>query len=365
MPWAPVDDNGTRLYYEDTGAPPDSSDYTTLVLVHGGVFNGSTFRPMFKHAEEHNMRLVAVNNRDYRGSTPLSPSDLDALRSVELDEQRSMIHARGMELAAFLVWFIQQENIPPRSQNLEATRAGGLAFLGWSWGNTMTMSFLAQAERMDEEARRTLHSFMTAFIMFDSARHGLGVPPAMLAGLRAPARGQDETVDRDNDFEHRLSGYYAHPPALLDQFASVALDDLRDGLLHCPIADPSSPDYVPSTARMTTQRFGDVTDPNVTKRAHPLFHAVDPRLYQENVQAALWNSTTWPHLRVTLVWCDMSLPETVLSACYLAKQINEEWPQGARKVDVLRFNGANHFPHWDKPRRTIELLSRIVSPRAP
>jgi len=74
--------------------------------------------------------------------------------------------------------------------------------------------------------------------------------------------------------------------------------------------------------RMTHQEFADVTDPDVVKRAHPLYHAVNSVLYEENVQGALWDATTWPHLKVTLGWCDMSPLETVLSAWYLANQVS-------------------------------------------
>lgn len=40
MEWqfAPVDDNGTRLAYLDSGAPP-TADYTTIVIVHGHTFH--------------------------------------------------------------------------------------------------------------------------------------------------------------------------------------------------------------------------------------------------------------------------------------------------------------------------------------
>ena len=39
MPTAPVDSDGSVLYYEDTGAPDGSKDYTTLVLIHGTCFH--------------------------------------------------------------------------------------------------------------------------------------------------------------------------------------------------------------------------------------------------------------------------------------------------------------------------------------
>ena len=38
MPRAAVNGDGVVLDYEDTGPPPDSADYTTIVMVHGLVF---------------------------------------------------------------------------------------------------------------------------------------------------------------------------------------------------------------------------------------------------------------------------------------------------------------------------------------
>ncbi|KZT65133.1 hypothetical protein DAEQUDRAFT_697601 [Daedalea quercina L-15889] len=342
MPLAPVDNSDTQLYYEDTGAPPGSSDYRTLIIVHGGGFNGSTFRPMFVHATDHNMRIVAVNMRDYRGSTPFSSSDLEQLGSMELDKQRSMIQARGSEIAAFLLWFVRKEDVPHRLHKPDDGRSGGVALLAWSWGNSMTMSFLAQAKSLPEEDRRLLGDNLTAFIIYDSSRYGLGVPPALFEGVRRPELRSGSSMDQKQVHLHWLSGYFSHSSSPLDSLCSATLDELRAGLAQSPILDPPV-DYQPTAVRMTPQELEEVTDPAVNTRAHPLFHAVDPGIYRNNMQAALWDSTTWPHLKVTLVWCDMSPPETIISAWYITQQIKEEWPKDARKVDVLRFEGANHF----------------------
>lgn len=35
MPTLPVDENGTVLYFEDTGPLQDQLNYTTIVLIHG------------------------------------------------------------------------------------------------------------------------------------------------------------------------------------------------------------------------------------------------------------------------------------------------------------------------------------------
>lgn len=43
MPLITVDDEGHRLFYEDTGSPSsdESITYTTLIVIHGTAFHGS------------------------------------------------------------------------------------------------------------------------------------------------------------------------------------------------------------------------------------------------------------------------------------------------------------------------------------
>jgi len=42
MPTVTIDEHGNELFYEDTGAPQNSSNapYTTLIIVHGTAFHG-------------------------------------------------------------------------------------------------------------------------------------------------------------------------------------------------------------------------------------------------------------------------------------------------------------------------------------
>ena len=39
MPTATVDEQGTYIYYEDTGIPEDAVNYTTVMLLHGITIN--------------------------------------------------------------------------------------------------------------------------------------------------------------------------------------------------------------------------------------------------------------------------------------------------------------------------------------
>ncbi|KAI0713888.1 hypothetical protein C8Q76DRAFT_732741 [Earliella scabrosa] len=52
----------------DSGAPTGSTDYTTLVLVHGLMWHGANFEKLLPYAKQNNARIIAVNRRDYPGS---------------------------------------------------------------------------------------------------------------------------------------------------------------------------------------------------------------------------------------------------------------------------------------------------------
>lgn len=43
MPTAQIDSNGTQIYYEDSGAPPSQTPYTTVVIINGGYINIGKF----------------------------------------------------------------------------------------------------------------------------------------------------------------------------------------------------------------------------------------------------------------------------------------------------------------------------------
>ncbi|OJT12830.1 hypothetical protein TRAPUB_10665 [Trametes pubescens] len=167
MPTAPVDDNGTVLYFEDSGAPSGSTDYTTLVLVHGTCFHSAVYRPMIPFAAERNLRLVLLNLRDYPGSTLLSPEDVNDLRGPSEEAQARAIGNRGVEIAVFLCWFIESQRIPPID---EATGTGGLSLLSWSGGNCPAAAVFAHADKLPEETRRLLGTYLRSFIMYGARR---------------------------------------------------------------------------------------------------------------------------------------------------------------------------------------------------
>ena len=42
MPTIPVNSDGAVLYYEDSGPPNGTEDYTTIIVFHGFIFHGGT-----------------------------------------------------------------------------------------------------------------------------------------------------------------------------------------------------------------------------------------------------------------------------------------------------------------------------------
>ena len=88
------------------------------------------------------MRLITLNARDYRLfiGTPLSDSESAALRSLDSQNQQSILRACGRELGASLIWFIEQGEVslmsmpPVGSPSLR----GGILVLGRSFGSAVT-----------------------------------------------------------------------------------------------------------------------------------------------------------------------------------------------------------------------------------
>ena len=72
---------------------------------------------MITFADRHNLRIVRVNLRDYPGSTPYSPAELEVIHNGSYNEQVAFVKARGLELGAFLAWLIRTTDIPAPSDN--------------------------------------------------------------------------------------------------------------------------------------------------------------------------------------------------------------------------------------------------------
>lgn len=387
MPLAPVDESGTQYYYVDTGAPSNSPNYTTLVLIHGASFQSCKSPPMslakypfidatdtcsfvaiferlFPFSAEHNMRLVAVNMRDYRGSTPYSPEDLADLWSTDAEKQAKTLRGRGLEMATFLLWFIRKENIPPLLQEKMrgSFSGGGISVLGWSWGCKIALSCFARAHDLEPDDRHLLGNHLRGLILF--GEHHLTVPRSFFysncvlldpsprvfgARKETPQELYNPFSDTSmspeqlmNFFPGWVSSYYAHSPQALGTLCDQSRADVCAGFARSPIANPPL-QLTPTLTRMSEGEAARTVNSDVILRSHKPQEFFEDKVYADSMRRALCDTSVWPNLRVVLLWCDMSVSGIVLSTWGIMKEYHETWPNNGRRIDFVRMKGANHF----------------------
>lgn len=120
---------------------------------------------MFPHAAKRNLRLVAVNMRDYPGSTLYSPEELAALANPDASVQAAAVRTHAEELAAFMEHFIEENHIPKLKVS-NGQRTGGLALLTWSMSNMLAFAFLANAVSFPQETRELLEQYLRTVVLF-------------------------------------------------------------------------------------------------------------------------------------------------------------------------------------------------------
>ncbi|KAL6308738.1 Alpha/Beta hydrolase protein [Sparassis latifolia] len=225
MPSLVVNSEGIELFYYDTGVPAVSEPgkpYKTLFVVHGMGYNGLIYKKVQALGLASGMRIVAINRRGYSGSTPLSPAELavSATGGTE-DAKEAFITARGLEMANFIDRFVQQQNIPPITED---GKGGGMGLLGWSSAVPVVLSAVANLDKLPTDVQERLARYLRALILEE--------PPSMAVG-QPPAEGSwsvyvDPTIpEKDKNQLHTLwvSAYFTHgdlaarDPALLSHCA--------------------------------------------------------------------------------------------------------------------------------------------------
>lgn len=163
---------------EDSGVPAGSTDYTTVVLVHGFTWHSGehrtipalpssltycplpgTFKKLIPLAHPSNARVVLVNRRDYLGSKPLTDTERALLPTIwapglQVDAgdpgnaeiaaakgnlEMFMAH-RSRELYDLLVEIVQHGGVQKADRE---NNKGGIIIAGWSLGGSFMNALLA------------------------------------------------------------------------------------------------------------------------------------------------------------------------------------------------------------------------------
>ena len=114
-------------------------------------------------ATAHNVRLVALNRRDYPESSPYSPEELAALSSNDNATRGNALRATGLQFGAFLAWFIDTQGTPPMAEDANGKREGGIAFIAWSLGHTSAAPLIAYPDLLPENQRSLLKAHLRAY----------------------------------------------------------------------------------------------------------------------------------------------------------------------------------------------------------
>ncbi len=156
----------------DTGVPDMPADYTTLILIHGYVWNSGMsqlslpldsgvlsvapleiFSKLIPVVKAQGTRLLLVNRRDYPGSIPYTEEELevlpasastadgDHLSAIRLN-LLSYMRARAREVYDFLEELVHHDQVPPANPK---ENTGGIVIAGWSFGSVWMLAVLAFA----------------------------------------------------------------------------------------------------------------------------------------------------------------------------------------------------------------------------
>ncbi|KAG6831917.1 hypothetical protein H0H87_003415 [Tephrocybe sp. NHM501043] len=223
-------DDGIDIFYTDSGAPPGSTDYTTVIVLHGTAFTGrkklppfvqliihevvhtliDNLRKLHDYAHNLNLRTVIWNRRDYAGSTKYTEDELDDLKHG----RAAFLDRLGTQLAQFLLVFIERHNIP--EINNERTK-GGFAIMGWSLGNTTAISLFSRRDLFSTESYSLLETYVKDLIIYDATLYAFGwkLPPDADHSVIYEPMSKLGDVDSDasdmRNFHAWVSSYYDHP----------------------------------------------------------------------------------------------------------------------------------------------------------
>ncbi|TFK50378.1 hypothetical protein OE88DRAFT_1645450 [Heliocybe sulcata] len=327
MPTAPVDSSGTQLYYEDSGVPPNSSAYTTVVAIHGAFFHCGSFRRLLACGPAHGLRCISVNCRGYPLSTPYSLEELGIMREGDVHAQGLFLQARGLEIASLLVWLYRAGVVCPLEVMADRKQSGGLALYGWSAGNKEVLAFLAHADALPEESCRILAIILRSVILYDIPRFALGYSTSLL-GLSQPFF----QANVPSSCWSWLSAYYTHSPFYGD----------TSNLSQRPDADKTPTwDRLTAAERDSIMVYSDTElrfckfDPRVVFKANYVRALLDPAI-AKNV---------FPDLQVTVVIGEKSIWEAPTIGYIVDRDLQRSRHRGikTRHIEVVVQRGANHF----------------------
>ncbi|KAI1789100.1 hypothetical protein LXA43DRAFT_1155822 [Ganoderma leucocontextum] len=354
----------TLSIFQDSGPPAGSTDYTTVVLLHGFAWHSGIFVKLVPLAAAHNARIVLVNRRDYPGATPFSSEERTILESAAKGATTSDASAAHAQLEAFmrerarevydtLASFVHGNNIP-LSQREE--NKGGIVLAGWSFGTAWMTAFLAHAPSFSApNSDIELGKYMRRVVFYDNPYLVLGFPPPPDPYNYNPLF--DPAIppgDQTRVFSNWVSGYFAHRTGTLAlaPSSSSSLDEEKQRAAsafevrtYLAAPPPTLSTLTPEEA--ASALFPSPGDPGGSDSLL-VTGGITSGVFATLREAALAvpRDARWRAVEVRHVWCDRSVWEATWTAWNLRWLFAEAKRSGAPLREITSV-------HWDEPERAL------------
>ncbi|TBU24586.1 hypothetical protein BD311DRAFT_701753 [Dichomitus squalens] len=348
---------------QDSGAPEGSTDYTTIVLLHGLLWHSTVFAKLVPIAGRFNARVILVNRQDYPGAEPFTLEERAELSKAVEELKKNPLSARdrldahmkrqAREIYDLLIHLVAEHHIPPA--NFEAN-TGGIIIGGWSFGAAWMTALLANAASFPVRDIK-LGRYMRRVIIYDTADFVIGfqtLPDAYfpLNDGTLPAEQYAQLMAKwitayfphgDSPEQYEYKTYLTSPPPTF----TVMTEEERQSTKHdAPGDSKSGSDYLLMIAARQSGLFD-------TLRKNAL------RLPPPNASLV---GDAWKDVEVRNLLCDRSLWFILWADANLRREVADERKAGIplRPVTFTRVRGANHFVHWDEPERAMHAILDAV-----
>ncbi|KIL65767.1 hypothetical protein M378DRAFT_161777 [Amanita muscaria Koide BX008] len=330
--------SGVDIAYTDSGAP-SQPNYITIIAIHGMCFCAPIFKRAQAAALEKGVRFVAINRRNYPGSTAFTLEEIHALSQGSEGQRSDFLKDRAHEIATFIDRFIQKNHLPPISSD---GKSGGVILLGWSLGCAEAAATIAHADSLPSHIRLHLSSHLRALVIYEAGARVLGKPnpPKDWSPYAAECLPSDI---RGHAFAQWVTAYFDH-------------GDLST-------RDPDVLSYIlPSTSRPGT--IYNMTKPEqeeVIRLGYDSAWEISyfTRFDEQRLAVyykAVFDDTTaqlFPGIKISHLAGGKG-PSFAIAGFWDMQKDAEE--RGKTSIVFKLVPGMNHFVHWDDPEAAIDIF---------
>jgi len=310
MPTLMIEDE-VFLRYEDSyehGQEP--TNYTTYIFIHGLAHDLRSFENLSKESTERR-RIIRVNLRGYPGS-----SDLPEKIKAKYDHREScVLHNQlcAKDVVNFVLHFAKKFKLERKSVQL----------IGWSQGTMPLVAIMTNPKYINEQKKTEFSSLILQLTLLDPPSVPYDVIPKVPIPDFDPFKFA-EYVCGAHHHKYNLEG---------DVITTVVGKDLSN--------------------RRPAHEF--LFNSEVMPVLTGDFFDIDPEESQVIIRSALRGESGLADIPAALIYASNSVIECEICGEWISKVTRG----GARRWNILRVDGANHFFIYDEPEATWSYLDAV------